>query len=42
MSRLLGVTQIDSSASPAVGSRALHTRRVSRRDIELFTDITGD
>jgi acyl dehydratase len=36
------MTQIDSLASPAVGSRARRTRRVSRRDIELFTDISGD
>jgi acyl dehydratase len=27
---------------PAVGERASRTRRISRRDIELFTELTGD
>jgi acyl dehydratase len=27
---------------PGVGDRASRTRRVSRRDIELFTEMTGD
>jgi acyl dehydratase len=27
---------------PSVGDRARRTRRVSRRDIELFTELTGD
>ena len=32
------VTQV----SPRVGDRARRTRRVRRRDIELFTELTGD
>jgi acyl dehydratase len=31
-----------STAVPAVGAVARRTRRVSRRDIELFTEISGD
>jgi acyl dehydratase len=27
---------------PAVGERAARTRRITRRDIELFTELTGD
>jgi acyl dehydratase len=30
------------SGAPAVGARARRTRRVRKRDIELFTELTGD
>jgi acyl dehydratase len=31
-----------SASAPAVGEVARRTRRISRRDIELFTEISGD
>jgi acyl dehydratase len=36
------VTPPEGAPRPAVGDRARRTRRISGRDIELFTELTGD
>src|SRR6476469_8203432 len=35
-------SQVWPNGAPKVGQRAERTREVSKRDIELFTDISGD